>query len=167
MSSNFNLPQPNKSDCWATPSEIINKIGISHLDPCGYKHPEKGILTKTAENYFFIEDDGLSKEWDYESVFVNFPYSESKKWMDKCSEEYKKYKCQIIVLCFARVETRAIQNNLNFATGINLINKRIKFIDSDGNIKGNGNAPSMLIAYGESAYNRIKNIQGIYCRVDK
>jgi hypothetical protein len=33
--------------------------------------------------------------------------------------------------------------------------------------KGNGNAPSCLIAWGEEAYQRIKKIDGIYVRLDK
>lgn len=164
---NFNLPYPNQNDSWITPKYIINAIGLSELDPFGYKHPDKGILVETARNYFFEQDDGLTKDWNYKSVFVNFPYSKARECMDKCTYEYQIHNNDIIVLCFNRSETKWYQNNVNFATGINMIKKRIKFIDFNGKLRSNGNAPSCLIAYGEDAYKRIKNIEGIYCRIDK
>ena len=169
MSKNFNLPEPNKNDCWVTPQYIVDSIGISELDPCGYKGKDEQIYVQTARDYYFIEDDGLKQKWGdkYKSIFVNFPYSDAKNWMDKCTYEYQKYKCEIIVLCFLRGETRWFQNNVNFATGINILKRRIKFLDSNGIIRGNGNAPSCLIAYGEESYKRIKNLEGICCRVDK
>jgi DNA N-6-adenine-methyltransferase (Dam) len=164
---NFNLPIPNQNDSWITPPYIISVIGLSELDPFGYKHPDKGVLVKTAQNYFFEEDDGLSKDWNYKSVFVNFPYSKAKECMDKVTEQYKKYNNNIIVLCFNRSETRWYQNNVRFSTGINMIKRRIKFYDFEGNLRSNGNAPSCLIAFGEDAYSRIKNVEGICCRIDK
>lgn len=170
MSDNFNLPKENHSDIWLTNPDIITKLGgpdYFELDPCSYFHPTKGIIVPTAQNYFFEKDDGLSKEWNYKSIFVNFPYSDAKTWMDKCTYEYQKYKNNIVVLCFLRGDTQWFQNNVNFATGINIIKRRIKFLNAEGEIKSNGNAPSCLIAYGEEAYQRIKNIEGICCRIDK
>lgn len=54
-----------------------------------------------------------------------------------------------------------------YRTGINLINKRIKFLTADGIEKGNGNCPSVLIAWGENAFNRIKNADGLIFRSEK
>jgi hypothetical protein len=160
MSKNFNLPQPNKNDSWVTPQYIVDAIGISDLDPCGYFHPTKGIIIQTARNYYFEQDDGLSKEW-FGNVFLNPPYSQNKLWMEKMA----KYN-NGIVLIFARTETKFFQNYVKNATGINFLKRRVKFLDSEGIIRGNGNAPSCLIAYGENNYNRIKNIEGICCRVE-
>lgn len=157
------------SDTWITPQWIIDKIGISDLDPCGYLPNGKPIV-ETAKNYFTEEDDGLTKSWQikdlYTSVFVNFPYSESRKWLSACKDEYVKGRVtDIIVLCFVRSETKAWQENVPYATGINFINKRIKFLDSNGVERGNGNAPSCLIAFGENAFKRIQNVDGIITKV--
>jgi phage N-6-adenine-methyltransferase len=161
MSQNFNVTKKNKTDSWVTPKWIIDKIGLSDLDPSGYRHPEKGILVETARKYYFIEDDGLNKEW-VGTVFLNPPYSQNKLWMAKMAAHNNG-----IVLIFARTETIFFQDYVKNATGINFLKRRVKFIDEHGNIRSNGNAPSCLIAYSEENYKRIKNIEGIYCRIDK
>jgi len=149
----------NNTDIWITPQWIIDAIGVSTLDPCGWLVDGKPIV-QTAINYFTEDVDGLKQEW-FGDVFVNFPYSQSKEWMEKSSKHNNG-----IVLCFARTETKAWQNNVKNATGMNFINKRISFLDKDGKEKTNGNAPSVLIAWGEENYKRIKNIDGIYVRLD-
>lgn len=172
MSNEFNSttregPHSTKTDTWLTPQWIIDKIGISYLDPCGYIHPEKGIIVKTAHNYFYENDNGLIQKWEND-CFVNPPYSDLGSWLEKMAAHGNG-----IVLCFARTETKAYQKYVKSATGINFMAKRVSFLNSEGeakNAKGqksNGNAPSCLIAYGEENYQRIKNIDGIYCRIDK
>lgn len=153
-----------KSDIWITPKWIIDKIGPFDLDPCGFL-PENGPIVKTAENYFTVDMDGLSQNW-YGKVFVNFPYSESFKWLEKSKNEYLSGNVEyIIILCFARTETKAWQNNVKYATGINFINKRIKFLDEYGIEHSNGNCPSSLIAFGEKGFDKIKNIDGILVKI--
>lgn len=164
MSFQSATPDKNKTeDTWITPKWIIDKIGISDLDPCGFL-PEGTPIVQTANNYFTENENGLEKEW-FGTVFVNFPYSKSKEWLERC-DYFGKKGLEIIVLCFARTETQAWQKYVKSATGINLINRRIKFIDKYGVEKGNGNAPSVLIAWGENAFSKIKNIDGIYLRLD-
>lgn len=156
----------NKSDIWITPKYLIDALGPFDLDPCGFLKEDGKPIVETAKEYFTEKDNGLIKDWGYgKMVFVNPPYSDLKSWMDKCAEESTKN--SIIVLCFARTETKAWQQNVKYAYGINLINKRIKFINSEGLLKTNGNAPSALIAYGEDAYRRIKKVDGLCFILDK
>ena len=153
------------TDVWITPQWIIDAIGVSDLDPCGWL-PSGVPIVKTAINYFTEERDGLIQDWSaYRSVFVNFPYSKSYEWMTKCAAESKRG-CEIIVLCFVRSETKAWQHNVKSATGINLMNKRVKFLDSEGVEHGNGNCPRCLIAWGADAFQRIQKIDGIYLRIN-
>lgn len=158
-------PKHTQSIVWNSPSWIVDKLGGADsfdLDPC----QSENIVTLTAKNYYFEKDDGLSKNW-YGMVFCNFPYSDSKAWLSKCKNEYLAGNCEIIVLCYIRSETKAWQENVGAATGINLIKKRIKFLNQNGIEKSNGNAPSCLIAFGENAFQRIKNVDGILVRIDK
>lgn len=158
-------PTKTGTDTWITPQWIIDKIGISDLDPCGWL-PNGQPIVRTALNYFDESTNGLNKDWtSFKSVFVNFPYSQSREWLKKCKEEAKRG-CEIIVLCFVRSDTKAWQENVKFATGLNLINRRVKFLDSQGTEKGNGNAPSCLIAFGEESFKRIKNVNGIITRME-
>ncbi|MEK6879247.1 MAG: DNA N-6-adenine-methyltransferase, partial [Nanoarchaeota archaeon] len=121
--------------------------------------------TEGGDDYF-EEDDGLSKPWFF-NVWLNPPYSDLDKWLEKMSIHK-----QGIVLCFCRTETKAYQKYVKTATGINLMAKRVSFLNSEGEAKNkygkksNGNAPSCLIAWGELNYERIKKVDGIYLRID-
>lgn len=161
-------PTNTLSDIWLTPKWIIDRIGVSNLDPCGWK-PGGQLIVETAKNYLTEEENGLEYDWSKigGSVYCNPPYSELKEWLAKCADYHAKTGNDVIVLCFCRTETKAFQQNVKSATGINLINKRIKFLDYTGKEHSNGNAPSCLIAWGEEAYNRIKHIDGIHLRIEK
>lgn len=159
-----NGPKKTGSDVWLTPPNVIEKIGPFDLDPCAWLPNDKPIV-QTAKKYFTEKENGLEQKWEG-MVFVNFPYSQSYQWLKKCKDEYLKGDCEIIVLCFVRSETKAWQENVPYATGINLINKRIKFLDKNGIEKGNGNAPSCLIAFGNDAFERIEKVDGIICSIN-
>ena len=163
MSNKFNSVTPERksvTDTWITPKWIIDGIGPFDLDPCAFLI-EGNPIVKTANHFITEEQDGLKQDW-FGNVFCNPPYSDLKSWMDKMNKHGNG-----IVLCFARTETQAWQNNMSNATGINLIHRRIKFLNDKGEEQGNGNAPSALIAYGEENFQRIKKIKGIHCRVEK
>jgi len=164
MANGFQAATPDGAahtgtDTWITPKWVIDLIGLSDLDPCGWT-PNGEPFTETAHRYFTEEVDGLSQPWEG-SVFVNFPYSQAYEWMKRCSEHNNG-----IVLCFARTETKAWQENVKNATGMVFINKRIKFLTGEGVEKSNGNAPSVLIAWGEDNYQRIKRVPGFAVRMD-
>lgn len=154
-------PKKTKTDIWLTPPWLIEKMGLFDLDPCAYL-PNGMPLVPIAKKYFTQKENGLMQNWTG-NVFVNFPYSQAYNWLKKCKDEYLKSKgsCNIVVLCFARTETKAWQKNVDCCTGINFINKRIKFLDKDGIQKSNGNAPSVLIAYGDQAFEKIQKIDGL------
>lgn len=148
------------TDTWITPNWIVEGLGgysQFDLDPCGYKHPEKGIIVRTAKKIYTLQDgeDGLKSNW-FGNIFLNFPYSEGKAWLDKMSEHGEG-----VVLCFARTETKAWQQNVGKATGVLFINKRVAFLNSEGEVQSNGNAPSVLIAYGEENFRRLQNFKEI------
>lgn len=151
-------PHKTLTDTWITPKWVIDKIGLSDLDPCGFLVAGSAIV-QTAHRYFTEDQDGFSQEW-FGSVFVNFPYSEAKKWMRRCSEYG-----DAIVLCFARTDTQAWQRYTKNATGINFVNRRISFLNSSGVEQSNGNAPSALIAWGEKNFQRICRVDGIKVRL--
>lgn len=71
-----NILFSKKSDNWRTPKIIYDAyINNNYFDPCPY------------ESNF----DGLSIEWK-EKNFVNPPYSQISKWVNKSIEEHKKGK---------------------------------------------------------------------------
>jgi hypothetical protein len=156
-----------RSDTWITPQWIIDKIGMSDLDPCGYKLDGKHVVT-TAHQTYCLEDnqDGLALPWEG-SVYCNPPYSAIPTWWEKCRKYHEETGNDVILNLFVRTETTYFQRFLPSATGIVLMAHRIKFLNSQGKIEGDANIGSVLIAYGENAYQRIKRVAGTALRLDQ
>ena len=92
------------TDDWSTPSEFYNKLDSVFnftLDPCSDDHNHK------TDKYFTESEDGLSKSWDGERVFMNPPYGrEIGKWVKKASET----KGLVVCLVPSRTDTKWWQN---------------------------------------------------------
>jgi hypothetical protein len=62
------------TDTWLTPQWIIDSIGMSDLDPCGYAPNGKPFVV-TAKNFYDLEhagQDGLELPWAG-SIYCNPP----------------------------------------------------------------------------------------------
>lgn len=129
-------PIKGATDVWLTPLSIISALGPFDLDPCGEAHWPTGKTIYTT--------DGLQKDW-FGRVWLNPPYSEVEKWLDRLAEHGSG-----IALVFARTETRWAQKILPKASSVFFPARRITFHRRDGSTKGNAGAPSMFIAFGET-----------------
>lgn len=73
------------SNEWETPQDFydnLDSIFDFTLDPCASDENHK------TARYYTAEDDGLSKSWNGERVFMNPPYGrEIGKWVKKASEQ--------------------------------------------------------------------------------
>ena len=71
----------SKTNEWATPQNFFDLLDNEFnftLDPCSTKENAK------CQKFYTKEDDGLSKDWVGEKVFMNPPYSrELPKWIKK------------------------------------------------------------------------------------
>ena len=81
----------NRHDCWNTPQEIVNDVltffeNNLELDPCSNSKENPNISAKIL---YTENEDGLSKQWIAESVFMNHPYSESKLWVPYAVSQYE------------------------------------------------------------------------------
>lgn len=92
-----------KSDHWKTPKKLYDRfMDIGCFDPCPYES----------------DFDGLSIEWK-EKNFVNPPYSQISKWVDKSIEQNKKGK-GVILLIPARTDTKYFKNLLIMVVELSL-----------------------------------------------
>lgn len=97
-------PEWWSTDEWETPPEEVKKIearlGITFdLDPCC--RPE----TAKAPKYYTKVDNGLAQPWAG-WVWVNPPYSEPKKWIEKAiAETQRDPSCHVVMLLPAAVDT--------------------------------------------------------------
>ena len=75
----------SKSNSWETPQDFFDKLNDEFqftLDPCASHENHK------CSKYYTIEDDGLSKDWSGETVFVNPPYGrEISKWVKNVTKK--------------------------------------------------------------------------------
>lgn len=86
----------NKSDEWATPKSFYRPLREAvngfDLDPASGAEDEP-----IATEQYTKEDDGLSQKW-FGTVFVNPPFSDKDKWIDKAINEVNKSRAETIVM---------------------------------------------------------------------
>jgi hypothetical protein len=139
----------------------VDAIGLSDLDPCGYKN---GEVVKCAHTTYSLPQDGLKLEWRG-TVYCNPPYNELAVWLKKCRRYHQRTKLDVIVLMFTRTETEYFQEECQYATGFLFISGRLHFLTPGGEDVGAASTGSVLVAFGESAFRRICNVRGIPVRV--
>jgi site-specific DNA-methyltransferase (adenine-specific) len=104
----------NKSDLWKTPKKIYDHFTkkLKFFDPC-------------PSNPTF---NGLKIEWE-KNNFVNPPYSQIKKWIDKAIEEKIKGHYSVLLLP-ARTDTQWFKKLLDKGAKIYLLEGRLHLNDS-------------------------------------
>ena len=109
---------------WATPEDFFNKLNNKYkftLDPCADHQNHK------CDKYYTVEDDGLSKSWKNEIVFMNPPYGKhTATWMAKAWNEAKKG-ATVVCLVPARTDTRWWHRYCMRASKIYFVKGRLKF----------------------------------------
>lgn len=115
----------NKSDEYETPLELFNalhEIFEFTLDPAASE------LSHMVDNYYTLEDDGLSKSWAGETCFINPPYSKARQWIEAATEEYVTSGVTSVMLLAARTETKYWHENIwPHAAYIVFLKGRLKF----------------------------------------
>jgi hypothetical protein len=137
-------------DEWLTPPGLVKAIGPFDLDPCGpVKRP-----WETASKTFTCHDGGLSKAWDG-FVWLNPPYSTAGKWFGKLAG----HDGGGFALIFARTETSAFHEHVwGKAQALFFFAGRLRFHHVSGEIGAAAPAPSVLVAYGAIAAERIGRV---------
>jgi site-specific DNA-methyltransferase (adenine-specific) len=130
-----------KSDEWETPQDFYDKLDQEFhftLDPCATDENHK------CKKYYTMEEDGLSKDWGGERVFINPPYSQSKLWIEKAYHQARKHKdTTCVILVPARTDTRYFHEFCMKADEIRFIKGRLKF----GGQKNSAPFPSMVVVF--------------------
>lgn len=121
---NIKATLSHNTDEYKTPSKIYEwYIKAGYYDPCPINHKK----------------NGLEIEWK-EFNFVNPPYSQLKKWVEKAITEHKKGK-SIIMLIPARTDTKAFKLLYEYGATFTFITGRLHFNDS----KNPAPFPSMFV----------------------
>jgi len=144
---NTELMFSSKDQTWETPKKIFDQLNNEFhftLDPCSSHENHK------CEKYYTVEDDGLSKDWSGEVVFVNPPYGrELKLWVKKCFEESIKENTVVVLLVPSRTDTQYQHEFVfKYAKAVCFLKGRLKFGDS----KNSAPFPSQVILFAKENY---------------
>ena len=114
----------SKSNEWGTPQDLFDQLDEVYqftLDLCATPYNAKCI------KYYTKEEDGLSKDWSGECVFMNPPYGrEIKKWVKKAYEESLKG-ATVVCLIPARTDTVYWHQYIFTFAEVKFIKGRLKF----------------------------------------
>jgi site-specific DNA-methyltransferase (adenine-specific) len=137
-----------KSDNWATPKNIVavaeSMFGRFTLDCCA------DYTNAVCERYFGLTArdgfvDGLSQRWYGNNVWMNPPYSQVGKWMEKAYNECLEHvRTQVVCLVPARTDARWFHNFAQHANEIIFLQGRIRFVGG----KSVAPFPSVIIRFG-------------------
>jgi len=150
---NKDLMFSSNDNSWATPQDFFDKLNEEFnftLDPCATPQTAK------CKKFYTKHDDGLSKDWAGETVFVNPPYGrEIGKWVKKCYEESLKPNTTIVILMPSRTDTLYFHRYILDKSQIRFIKGRLKFVDSVGNCFSPAPFPSMIVIFNGKETNDI------------
>tara|TARA_Y100001970_G_scaffold265923_1_gene354023 strand:+ start:280 stop:768 length:489 start_codon:yes stop_codon:yes gene_type:complete len=136
----------SKSNEWGTPQSFYDKLDRLFnftLDPCA------NYANHKCDKYYTMEDDGLSKSWAGETVFVNPPYSDVGKWVQKSYEEARDNGTTVAMLIPARTDTKYWHDYImKGATTIYFVKGRLKFQKDDGLGMNSAPFPSAVVVFG-------------------
>ena len=131
------------SDEWETPQSFFDSYdAIYHftLDAASADDNAK------CERHFTRAEDGLSRDWGGEIVWLNPPYGRTiAAWVKKAMEEGQKPNTTVVCLLPARTDTAWFHDYCSHGH-IRFIRGRLRF----NNSKYNAPFPSMIVIFGGS-----------------
>jgi phage N-6-adenine-methyltransferase len=138
------------SDSWGTPPTIIRMVkkafnGPIGLDPATFPAAQKIVR---AQQYFTKEDDGLSREWWTDTLFLNPPYSAATEWVFKGLREYRSGRTKrAIALLHNDTSTKWFHAAFHHCSAVCFTRGRINFWHPLKPGKGGGSSNGSLIFY--------------------
>ena len=145
----------SKSNDWATPQDFYNQLDAEFeftLDPCASQSSAK------CASFYTADDDGLSKDWEGHTVFMNPPYGRKiGNWIQKAYEEGEKSNTRVVALIPARTDTKYWHNYCMKATEIRFVKGRLKF--GQGNTKNSAPFPSAVVVFSGSPPPKISGME--------
>ena len=120
----------SKTGEWATPQDFFDKLdwrfGPFDLDPCA------GPTKAKCANFFTEAEDGLAKNWEGFTSFINPPYGRGiDKWIKKGYEESRKEGTKVVMLIPSRTDTKYWHQYVMKADEVYFVKGRLKFGDSE------------------------------------
>lgn len=144
------------NDTWATPPEIFHALDQEFcfgFDVCAEYETAK------CDDYWTIEDDALSKDWNKEALsripgaggialgwlWCNPPYSKIMPWVEKAIEAQKAGR-GTVMLCMCDPSVKWFSTAVKHASEIRfIINGRISFLNNGVRASGNNKGSVIFV----------------------
>ena len=140
---NTDLMFSSETDDWATPQDFFDKLNSVfrfQTDVCASAKNAK------CQNFYDIDADGLSKEWNG-SCWMNPPYGRAiGDWMRKALESAKKNGATVVCLVPARTDTKWWHETAAYGE-VFFVPVRLKF----GNAKQSAPFPCAVVVFRPQA----------------
>jgi len=131
----------SKTGEWETPRWLYDQLDAEFhfsLDPCATYENAKCSM------FYTKDDDGLSKDWRGETVFMNPPYGrEVGKWIKKAYAESRKPATVVVGLLAARTDTAWFHEYVMKARKVFFVRGRLRF----GGANNSAPFPSMAVVW--------------------
>lgn len=130
----------SKTDEWSTPQWLFDELDAEFhftLDAAASDENHK------CDRYYTKENDGLLKDWEGETVFVNPPYSRISDWVYKAHHEGCKDNTTVVMTIPARTDTKYFHNCILHRSEIRFIKGRLRFNE----INQNAPFPSLVVVF--------------------
>ncbi len=123
--SSMGVHYSSKNNEWDTPQDFFDALDQVYdftLDPCCAPWSAK------CDKHYTAEDDGLSKSWEGETVFMNPPYGrEIGKWIAKAYAETRNDRTTVVCLIPSRTDTKYWHDYVMKADAVYFVKGRLKF----------------------------------------
>ncbi len=136
------------TDVWSTPPKFFRWLERElevefDLDPCA--NPEN----RKCERFFTEKDNGLIQPWHANAVFVNPPYSDVRKWIEKSIQEIERGNANTIAMLIpARTDTTYWHDLIGVhASEVWLLRGRIQFLAPGAVVKSCATFPSAAVVF--------------------
>jgi len=130
------------TDTWLTDPKLVRALGPFQLDPCC----PADMPWRTAKMMFhFPRQDGLELDWKGRRVWLNFPFSAPKPWVDR----FVKNANGIALAPGRSPETLWCQQLVGGSSLVFVPKGRLPFFYPDGTEARGKWQPHILVAYGE------------------
>lgn len=117
-----------------TPADFMAHVnaafGEIDLDPCAHR-----LSPVAAHRRILLDEggDGLTDEWSGRLAFVNPPFSELIKWLERAHDEWRAGRVETVVcLVPVRTDSALFHDRLSADAEIYLLRGRIRFLDPRG-----------------------------------
>lgn len=124
---------------WRTPPDLFAQLDAEFRFTLDAAASDENAL---CSRYFTEADDGLSKPWGWERVYVNPPYADSAKWIEKAATEAKRG-ALVVMLLPARTDTRAFHQHIYGKAEVRFLPGRLRFVGT----RHAAPFPSMVVVF--------------------